>query len=190
MKTTLTVAFFWATLNLFGQQKKIEAFPIEKSVSNMHLQDPHTTTSVFGPDAWNKHFEADDMFPRVECVNINKTQGLRLFFHYGGTKNAVAEFEIFLVNKDYRKPDKAIQLKVDEFKSGAGVSLGLSREEVISLLGKRYKSMKKNEEEEIVYYTDDPNSDVLKIYNEIAYFIKCRFRKGRLVKYNFGFEYP
>lgn len=191
MKLFFQLLSCFFTLPLFSQKQKLkDSFPIEKSVYNIFLEDRKSLTSVLGINAWDKQFEADSMFPRIECLNKNKNEGLRLFFHYGGAKNCVAEFELFEVDKKYVKPVKAFLLSTTRFRTGKGLVLGITKKQVIAILGKNCKHKKRLLIEEFVYHTDNPNSNVLKAYNAVAYFIKCEFNKGKLVKYNFGFEYP
>jgi hypothetical protein len=191
MKRFLQLLPCFFALSLFSQkQNPSDSFPIEKSVFNIFLAEKKTLTKVLGINAWDKQFEADSMFPRIECLNKNKTEGLRLFFHYGGVKNSVAEFELFLTGGNYIKPAKAYALRITRFRTGKGIVLGLTKNQVIAILGKNGKHKKGLSGDELSYYTNNPNTSVLKVYNAVAYFIKCKFSKGKLIKYNFGFEYP
>lgn len=191
MKAIQLTIYIFFSVALFAQRKQnLNLFPIEKSICNIYLQDEKTTTKILGANIWDKHFETDSMFPRIECVNKNGSEGLRLFFHYGGVKNAVAEFELFSIGKRYKRPAKAITFNTYQFKSGHNITLGLTRRQIVNILGKNFKSTKGKNEEEIKYYTDDPNTEVLKKYGGVAYFIKCHFKNDKLVQYNFGFEYP
>ncbi|MGN6213653.1 hypothetical protein [Parafilimonas sp.] len=192
MKAIQSIVYFFFSLALFAQQKQTSnTFPIEKSICQIYLEDETTTTKALGANIWSKHFEADSMFPRIECINKSGTEGLRLFFHYGGTQNAVAEFELFYIPIGYKRPTKAVVLSTCQFKSGHNIMLGLSKEQVVTILGKSFEVVaKEDNREEIKYYTDNPNAEVLKKYGGVAYFIKCIFEKNKLVQYNFGFEYP
>lgn len=190
MKSLQLLFYILFGLSLFAQKQTAIPFVIEKSVCNIFLQDETTTTKVLGNDIWDNHFEANNMLPRIECINKNGTEGLRLFFFYGGIKNAVAGFEVFSINKGYKKNVKAITLNITQFKSGNNIILGMSKQKVVNIIGKDFTSTKGKNKEEIKYYTDNPNSRVLKKYGGVAYFISCRFINNKLVQYNFGFEYP
>jgi hypothetical protein len=190
MKVLHLIIYIFFSLISFAQKQNLNPFPVEKSISNIYLQDEKTTTKILGANIWDKHFEADSMFPRIECINKNGSEGLRLFFHYGGVKNAVAEFELFSIGKGYKRPAKAVKYNIRQFKSGHNITLGLSKQQVLKILGKKFKSTKGKSEEKIKYFTDDPNTEVLKKYRGVAYFINCHFKDNKLVRYNFGFEYP
>src|SRR4051812_10625237 len=111
MRLIQTVIYLCFSINLLAQPKQSSTtFPIEKSVNHIFLQDESTTIKQLGTNSWDKHFEADSMLPRIECINKTATEGLRLFFHYGGTKNSVAEFELLIISKEYKRPSQAISL--------------------------------------------------------------------------------
>jgi len=190
MKCLLTVVCFFISFTLFAQKQNAKPFTADISVCNIYLEDERTTTKILGRDIWNKHFEADSMLPRIECVNKSGTQGLRLLFHYGGTKNAVAQFELFEIKKGYKKPAKAVVFQNCDFKSGNKIMLGMDRQRLISIIGKNFKSSRKKNVEQIRYYTNDANAEILKKYDAVGYFIECRFKNNKLVNYSFGFEYP
>lgn len=190
MKIIFCILYSFSSMLFFAQKQKSVPFTMEESVCNIFLQDDRTTTKVLGAGIWEKHFEADGMFPRIECINENGTQGLRLFFHYGGSKNVVDEFELFEIGKGYKKPSRAIILKECEFKSGNRIALGMSKQQIIDIIGKRFISVREKEDEVMKYYTADQNATVLKKYRGVAYFITCRLKNNRLVQYNFGLEYP
>jgi hypothetical protein len=166
------------------------SFREELGISNIYLEDATSLQKVLGKNIWDKHFEANEMFPRIECLNKEKTQILRLFFFYGGAKNNVAEFELLYLPLKYKKPKQIVSTNIVQFKSTNGIQLGMTKQAVIKIIGKNYKTEKKDGFEQITYYTDDTTKGILKKLSGVAYFIKCKFKNGKLWQYNFGFEYP
>jgi hypothetical protein len=189
-KLLLSITCVLTALIGSSQSNKNTQFKEEYAIFGINLQDDNSTEKVLGKNIWEMHFEADEMFPRIECFNKDKHQILRLFFFYGGVQNSVAEFEVLYTPKKYKRNKKSISTAADIFKSNNGVSLGMSKSKVISLIGNHYKIKKTANYEELIYYTEDTNKGILKKIGGVAYFIKCRFIKGKLCQYNFGFEYP
>ena len=159
-------------------------------VNNIKLSDYVSTEKVLGVNAWKKEFESNNLFPRIEVVNQNKTQVLRLFFHYGGNKNSVDEFELEIIDKNYKLPKQVIVMNIDSFKTSRNITLQTTKSNVIKILGNKYKVLSKNEDYEQLYYKIDKPSDFLKRFNQYKYYITCTFKENYLIKYSFGFEYP
>jgi hypothetical protein len=174
----------------FSQKNNNTSFKEEYAIFKIYLQDDKSTEGILGKNIWKKHFEANEMFPRIECISNNNRQILRLFFHYGGLQNSVAEFELLYMPQSYKKDRNVVKIDKSTFISKNGVELGMSKLSVINLIGKNYKVKNTKKYEELLYYTEDTTSGILKKIGGVAYFIKCRFVNGKLNQYNFGFEYP
>jgi hypothetical protein len=173
----------------FGQQKSVSFIP-DTSVNNIKLNDYVSTEKVLGAKAWEKNFEANNLFPRIEIVNQNKKQILRLLFHYGGSKNSVDEFEILAIDKSYKFPKQTIAMSTRSFKTSRDITLFTKKSKVIKMLGSKYKVLNKRGDYEQVHFEIGNPSNFLKRYNQYKYYISCTFKKGFLIKYSFGFEYP
>jgi hypothetical protein len=184
-----SLAFLFLNVAM-AQKPSSAAFKEEYAIFGIYLQNDSSTEKILGKEIWNKHFEADSMFPRIECLGADSRQMLRLFFHYGGFKNSVAEFELLFTPSKYQKNKNVVSVKSLEFVSKNGVRLGITKAQLIHLIGTNYKQNTMGEYEELIYYTENTNSGILKKLGGVAYFIKCKFKKGRLCQYNFGFEYP
>jgi hypothetical protein len=184
-----SLAFLFLNVAM-AQKPSSAAFKEEYAIFGIYLQNDSSTEKILGKEIWNKHFEADSMFPRIECLGADSRQMLRLFFHYGGFKNSVAEFELLFTPSKYQKNKNVVSVKSLEFVSKNGVRLGITKAQLIRLIGTNYKQNTMGEYEELIYYTENTNSGILKKLGGVAYFIKCKFKKGRLCQYNFGFEYP
>lgn len=161
----------------------------DTSVNNIKLGDRASTERVLGgAKVWEKHFEAGSILPRIEVVNRDTTQVLRLLFHYGGSKNSVDEFELRTIDKTYRLPAKTIKLEVSTFVTSRKISLGMRRDSVLKAIGDKFKVLSnKGGVEEIIFELDETSPLVIR-HNEAAYYIRCRFKNGKLDRYSFGFE--
>jgi hypothetical protein len=159
----------------------------DTAVNGIRLDDYNTTEKVLGKNIWNKQFEQAGSLPRIELVNKSKTQALRLFFHYGGSKNAVDEFEILCIDSTYKTPKQAVLIKDELFVTSRKIRLGITREEIVKILGNNYKTNTTGNTERLVYVLDQ-KSGFVKRYNQYQYYIKCILNKGVVVKYAFGFE--
>jgi len=159
----------------------------DTAVSNININDYKSTERVLGKSSWNKQFEQTGSLPRIEIVNKTGTQILRLFFHYGGSKNSVDEFEIMDIDSAYKIPKQAIYSEDEQFITSNKTYLGISRKDLVKKLGNSYKSSISGNVEQLVYTIDDKPNFVRR-YNQYRYYIKCVFKDGILIKYSFGFE--
>lgn len=159
----------------------------DTAVNNININDYESTERVLGKNSWSKQFEQAGSLPRIEAVNKTGTQILRLFFHYGGSKNSVDEFEIMEIDSAYESPGQVIHLKNEQFITSNKISLGISKGDLVKKLGNSYKSSVNGKVEQLVY-TVDGRSNFLRRYNQHTYYIRCVFKDDILIKYAFGFE--
>jgi hypothetical protein len=162
----------------------------DTSVNKIELSDYRSTERVLGDSVWGKKFESDGLFPRIELINRARTQVLRLFFHYGGSKNSVDEFEMLDIDRHYKMPEYAIALDIDSFKTSRRIVLDIRKDSLINILGNGCKAFRKKSGYEELYYEVVSPSNLLKRYKQYKYYVKCVLKKGRLIKYSFGFKYP
>jgi hypothetical protein len=167
-----------------GQQKRM--IP-DTAVNAIRLGEYASTEKVLGARLWDKHFEAGGMLPRIELVNHDKTQVLRLLFHYGGSRNSVDEFELLTIDKTYKLPAKVVRMDVAGFVTSRKIALGVSKDSVMKVFGNIFKTISMGRVE-VVFFEMDESTAFVKRHNEYMYYIKCSFRNGRLIKYSFGFE--
>lgn len=179
----IAIILVFSTRHSNGQQRLVP----DTAVNGIRLNDYVSTEKVLGKNSWNKLFEQGKSLPRIELVNKPGTQALRLFFHYGGSKNAVDEFEILHIDSTYKAPKQVVALAAGEFVSSRNIKLGMSREEVVKILGANYKAHVDGSTERLAY-TMNEKAGFVKRYNQFGYYIKCIFSKGILVKYAFGFD--
>lgn len=159
----------------------------DTAVSNININDYESTERILGKNSWSKQFEQAGSLPRIEIVNRTGTQILRLFFHYGGSKNSVDEFELMSIDSTYKTPKQAIHLKDEQFITSNKIRLGISKNGLVKKLGNGYKSNVSGNVERLVY-TVDGKSNFIRRYNQPRYYIRCVFKNDILIKYSFGFE--
>ena len=184
MRYLLIVIIILETNPTMGQRAMIH----DTAVNSIKLGDRASTEKVLGRRIWDKHFEADGLLPRIEIVNRDSTQVLRLLVEYGGFMNSVNQFQIIAVDKHYKFPRKAVRMNIDSFTTSRKISLFLKKERVISILGNSYKVLGGKGGDEEIFYESSETDDLVKRHNEYKYFIQCAFRNGVLVNYWFGFE--
>jgi hypothetical protein len=165
-----------------------KAMIFDAAVNKIKLEDRASAEKVLGPRIWEKHFEADGLLPRIEIINRDSTQVLRLLVDYGGAMNSANQFQIVAVDKHYKFPKKAVRGNMDSFTTSRKISLFQKKESVIKILGKGYRVLSGKGGDEEIFYESSETDDFVKRHNEYKYFIQCSFRNGVLVKYLFGFE--
>lgn len=166
------------------------AIPLQAdiSVSGISLVNPESTQRILA-DYPNPKESGDD-FPVLHVCNIDKTEVLTLVFHPGDVRGSFSEFRIKNISKlpiDCIKPYNPISNFVTE----KGIHLGIPQEKLINILGPNFTKNKKGNIITIRYKIDDfSRSSFLKKYNLPMYYGDYHFIDGKLVKFEFGFEYP
>jgi len=196
IKVASAFLFFYLIYGALAYAQKslpANSFNYDKSVSGISLQNGKSTSLVLGNNVWEKRFEKDDDFGfiRVECLNINAKQLLRIGFFEGGTKNEVQVFQVSYKPKTYALSSKTVKTKIPEFISGLKIKLGMSEQQVMKIVGDNCKVSGSKGLKVLNWHTTDAKSSVLKNYQAIGYFIEGKFNsKDQLVEYSFGFDYP
>ncbi len=116
-------------------------------------------------------------------MNPAGSETIVLSIHPGSTKYSVAEIEIQHSSEKANLPE--YPERIEKFETSKGVRLGISVEELISLLGRPAKT-----ENEAVYYRIEDNEYLLEEYNMPIYYGQYRFKDNKLVEFKYGFEYP
>lgn len=157
------------------------------SVSGVLLTDSESAIKVVGAGA--KLDESEDDLPHARFVSTNGAQELVLFAHYGAVDDEYAEAEVRVAGAE------ALALKdlpIESFKTGRGVELGMTVAQVEALFGTCLKTRQKTGpdlffEYEIENADRDPQ---LRNFGYPVYYAEYEFKKGKLVRYRFGFAYP
>ncbi|HRZ43160.1 MAG TPA: hypothetical protein P5228_10710 [Bacteroidales bacterium] len=158
----------------------------DTSVYDIILNDRQSSIRQVG-DKFSP-IEDDIDLPHEDFCTQDREQTLTLFFHYGGVRNEFSEFQV----KKYSNSDSAIKLSATIFQTNNGITLGLSKSEVISILGDCFKKVSNSKTKEIIKYRIDDfeHSTFLQRFNYPSYYAEYEFRNDKLVRYRFGFEYP
>ncbi|MEQ1675667.1 MAG: hypothetical protein ABL876_03125 [Chitinophagaceae bacterium] len=130
----------------------------------------------------------DASLPDIYFANKSNTQYLRLIFFPGSTRNSFARFEIGvkLKNRKY-----SVLKKFDIFSSESKIAIGTSMTAVIKKKGKDFsKKMEKGLVVLTYTLTEMAKYPLLLGHNMPLYSAEYYFKKGKLVKMSYGFEYP
>lgn len=157
----------------------------DTSLSGIILRNPATALRIIG--AANKI----DSFGLYHFYSKDKKETLTLTQHSGDENNQISIFKVELAynaNKGYKK------LNIETFKTEKGIKLGLTKSELISILGDCYKIIEnKNNEIEFQYFMELPNdskTNILTRNKMPIYFANYEFLDDKLVSMEFGFENP
>jgi hypothetical protein len=169
--------------------KSHEDFVPDTSINGkLYLKNASSIKSALGDITQLLDHDAD--LPDVVFANKSGKEYIRMFVYPGSTKNSVDMFEIgysslLPLNVCTNQSDFIC------FETEHHIKLGMTQEQLISIEGKHYTS-KKSEETTIISYTlnDFNNSNFLKRFNMPSYLYELWFKKNKLIKFRFGFEYP
>jgi len=158
------------------------------SVSGIFLSDSESTRKILGtPPA---PAESGDDFPVVQVCNSKATEVLILVFHYGDLRDSFNEFRVRNISK---LPADCITLpqEIDHFVTGKGIHLGMSKKDLIKILGPDFTEKREGNRLRVHYrIADFERSSFLKKYNLPTYYGSYNFEGDKLVNFSFGFEYP
>jgi len=158
------------------------------SVSGIFLSDPESTRKILGTPPVPA--ESGDDFPVVQVCNSKVTEVLSLVFHHGDIRDSFNEFRVRNISK---LPADCITLpkEIDHFVTGKGIYLGMSKKDLIKILGPDFTEKKEGNRLTVHYKIDDfERSSFLKKYNLPTYYGSYDFERDKLVNFAFGFEYP
>jgi hypothetical protein len=184
------IAAFLLNFNLLWADTKLFELPkaADISVNDIYIRDPESSTSVLGHNI--NLIESEVEFPHINVLNRNKIEVLVLIFHYGDFRYSFSEFKVLPVSPDFN--EEAFHFKnIESFKTGKNISLGLTKEIVVSILGQGYQENVYGDGEILEYTIDNfKSSPFLKYYNMPSYYGEYFFENNKLVKFYFGFKYP
>lgn len=156
--------------------KEITRFK-DTTINNITFGDCDTINFLFGKQ-YDLLPDIQDL-PSNQVLNYKGNQLLTMFMIYGSVK---CNFQQYLVEYStsqdtfYKKP---FLLNVEQFKTGRGVYLGQTVEQLQSNLGAPTKVKKENGLTILIYEEYDN-----------LYFANYYFLNNKLIKFRYGFEYP
>lgn len=157
------------------------------TISGITLTDSESAVKVVG--ASPKLDESEDDLPHARFVSTNGSQELVLYAHYGAVDDEYAEAEVRVAGAE------ALALKdlpLESFKTGRGIELGMSVDQVQALFGTCVKTRQKTGSDLFIEYEIE-NADrdnELKAFGYPVYYAEYEFKSRKLVRYRFGFAYP
>jgi len=159
---------------------------IDISVNDIFLQDSRSTEKVLGGNII-VITEQDLPSASVRVSNKNRSEVLILTFHPGDIKNSCSEFTVTAADTQ-----EAITLSgAAHFITGKGIKLGISKSDVMRILGEAY-ALEAHENGLTIKYRLEgiESSAFLKRYNMPIYYGRYKFINDSLIEFSFGFEYP
>jgi hypothetical protein len=132
--------------------------------------------------------DSEAPLPDIYFTNKFSTQYLRLIFFPGGTRNSFARFEIGIkpISKKY-----VVLKKYVSFKTESNIRIGSSLSSVVTKKGKSYKQNNTGSVTVLSYEISDISQyPFLQRHNMPLYSAKYYFKRKRLFKMSYGFEYP
>ena len=121
----------------------------------------------------------------------NFQQLLSLTQRPGDDKYQISVFKVDYAKKDdygYKK------LGIDAIKTEKGISLGMSKEELVNRLGNCYAALDSTKGYMELYYRieapNDTKTNLLLRHNMPIYYASYKVRNGGLEAFEFGFKYP
>ena len=111
--------------------------------------------------------------------------------HPGDGYNEVSIFEVGCSNK-ISKGDNF--LNYDNFTTEKGIKLGLTKNQIVAAFGNCYHTKDRIELGIKTIYRielpQDTKNDFLTNQNMPIYYVEYQFKKDKLIRFEFGFEYP
>ncbi|KUG23983.1 hypothetical protein ASZ90_006216 [hydrocarbon metagenome] len=184
----IIIAFIICYLTAYAVAETEIPRQADVSISGILLNNPESTRKILVNHP--RPTEKSNDFPIIQICNSNNTEILTLVFHYGDVTDSFNEFRIQNISKvpkDCITPPDGIA----RFVTGKGIQLGISKDDLIKILGHSFIETKQDGMLTIKYKIDNfDQSNFLKKYNLPVYFGHYHFLKGKLAKFEFGFEYP
>jgi hypothetical protein len=196
MRACFFALAFLSLPTLAAAAPRCQPLQAERTIMGLKLHDPLSGRKVLGtalkeglPGVEQDKDAAgvDQSFPYIRYANRDGSQELKLFIHYGDIVDSYNEAEIAPVSG---RVSTAKRLPLAAFSTEHGIKLGMRERDLVRLLGPCFKRVRKGAAHEIRYAISDENHPLLKDAGMPSYYSYYRFRRGRLVYFQFGFEYP
>ena len=164
------------------------------SITGIRLNDAKSSRVVLGREISSGTdpalIEDNTEMPHATATNKTGTEVLTFFFHPGGEVMAFSEFKVSLVS-EAKLTGKPIKLaRIASFVSGKGIKLGLSKAQLIKILGPPQQSSSAGGATILDYRIQDPEAGQLLGYPAELYYGTYAFKAGKLAEFRFGFRYP
>ncbi|NEQ49135.1 MAG: hypothetical protein F6K11_03245 [Leptolyngbya sp. SIO3F4] len=161
-------------------------FQPDTSIGWISLLNANRVPEYLGHDYW-EHVIVSEMLPHVRILSNDSKQRLSAIFHPGGSRYDVAEVKVEYA-EEYKPYDRVSEHT--SFVTESGIHLGMTQKELTSLKGPAHNITSQGAT--VLHYRIDDyeHSEFLQKYNMPIYYANYTFEKGRLIAFEFGFEYP
>ena len=149
----------------------------DTTINNINFGDCDTIQILFG-NQYDLLPDHQDL-PSIQILNNKENQLLTMYMIYGSIKCDFQQYQIEYTFKKDTSNTMPFRLNVEQFKSGRGIHLGLTVEELRTKIGTS-TSVKNENQLTILIYEEYDN----------LYFGKYYFMNNKLVKFRYGFENP
>jgi hypothetical protein len=189
----LAVAFLLLALPSEAEAacKQIKA---ESDVIGIRIGDAQSAVRVIGEAGFptaeqdKNKAGADTSLPYVRFATRDGREELKLYEHYGDEVNSYNEIEVTPARASV---SAAKRLPVANFTTERGIKLGITEQALTRILGACLKRRRGNAGETTIQYSiDDPGHALLERAKMPSYYAHYVFRRGKLARFKFGFEYP
>jgi len=189
----LAVAFLLLALPSEAEAacKQIKA---ESDVIGIRIGDAQSAVRVIGEAGFptaeqdKNKAGADTSLPYVRFATRDGREELKLYEHYGDEVNSYNEIEVTPARASV---SAAKRLPVANFTTERGIKLGITEQALTRILGSCLKRRRGNAGETTIQYAiDDPGHALLERAKMPSYYAHYVFRRGKLARFKFGFEYP
>jgi len=184
MKIKFLIAGLFCWCNCLGQE-----FKPDTTINQINLEDSRSIIKKLKADTSVITEIVKESPWRLQLRNKFGNQLLTLFFHPGNSTWAFSEFKVQILSQEVNM-EKMIKLNDNEFITEKGIKLGLSKSELIRKMGRPTNTKIENGFEIIEYRIIDPNSMMLKKYNQAEYFAIYKLKNDRIIEFHFGFVMP
>lgn len=157
----------------------------DTSLSKIKLRDSESAKSIINAKDKIDNNDQYHYYSTMYRETLTMTQ------HPGDGKYQISIFKVEYSDKadyGYRK------LNIDTFKTEKGIKLGINKRQIIEKLGSCYVAHDSSKGYIELYYRletpNDSKTKVLESNNMPIYYASYKLWKGRLEKFEFGFEYP
>ncbi len=134
--------------------------------------------------------EDANSLPHLNYINNDSTELLVLVTYPGSYKYTFDEFKVLRFDHNLKERYKAL-LKIKKFRTYKGLSIGMSINELKNILGPNFKEQQYKNKTILKYRLSNlKKSKFLEYYNMPSYFGNYTFLDKKLIKIEFGFDYP
>jgi hypothetical protein len=177
-----------------GVEAACKQIKAESDVIGIRIGDAQSAVRVIGAASFpgaeqdKNKAGADTSFPYVRFASRDGREELKLYEHYGDEANSYNEIEVAPAHAGV---SAAKRLPVTNFSTERGIKLGITERALIRTLGSCFKRRSGSAGETVIEYAiDDPSHALLRRANMPSYYAHYVFRRGKLARFKFGFEYP